>query len=124
MAAISLKPALLLLTASFLAASSAHGKECGPDALGVARVIEINRHKGATVGLQTYPRTLALKDHEVILTFDDGPAGPTPRVLDALACAGVKATFFLIGRNAEAWPAMVRRIASDGHTVACHLSLI
>jgi peptidoglycan/xylan/chitin deacetylase (PgdA/CDA1 family) len=80
----------------------------------------VGTNGGLFVGLKSYPRTLSLADGEVVLTFDDGPGANTPRVLDALACAGTRATFFLIGRNAEAQPAMVRRIAADGHTVACH----
>ena len=75
---------------------------------------------GLFVGLKSYPQTLALAEREVVLTFDDGPAATTPRVLDALACSGTRATFFLIGRNAQAQPALVRRIAAEGHTVACH----
>jgi peptidoglycan/xylan/chitin deacetylase (PgdA/CDA1 family) len=57
----------------------------------------------------------------VVLTFDDGPLpGPTNRVLAALARECARATFFLIGRNAAANPALVRRIAAEGHTIANH----
>jgi peptidoglycan/xylan/chitin deacetylase (PgdA/CDA1 family) len=93
---------------------------CGPDALGVSREIAIDRAKGTAVGLQTYPRTLDLHDHEVVLTFDDGPAGPTPQVLDALAKECAHVTFFIIGRNAESLPALVKRAAAEGHTIAHH----
>ncbi len=57
---------------------------------------------------------------EVALTFDDGPGPDTPAVLDALDRAGVKATFFVLGRAAEASPALVREIARRGHLVAQH----
>jgi peptidoglycan/xylan/chitin deacetylase (PgdA/CDA1 family) len=62
----------------------------------------------------------------VALTFDaehpDRPARPgnDERLLDALAAAGVRATFFVQGRWAEAYPAVARRIADDGHVVGSH----
>jgi peptidoglycan-N-acetylglucosamine deacetylase len=57
----------------------------------------------------------------VALTFDDGPnPEATPRILDVLAAEGVKATFFLLGKHVERWPAIARRVASDGHLVANH----
>ncbi len=56
----------------------------------------------------------------VALTFDDGPSADTPRVLDALDEAGVKATFFVLGRAAEARPDLVREVARRGHAVALH----
>jgi peptidoglycan/xylan/chitin deacetylase (PgdA/CDA1 family) len=57
----------------------------------------------------------------VALTFDDGPnPDATPRVLDALASRGVKATFFVLGRHADAWPGIVRRIAEEGHAIGNH----
>lgn len=57
----------------------------------------------------------------VALTFDDGPTpGSTDRVLDALGDAGVKAAFFVIGRNAERWPTLVQRMDNEGHIVANH----
>ncbi len=96
---------------------------CQPDALGTSREIHIgpNAGQGLAVGLKTYPRTLALADHELVLTFDDGPwPATTPKVLEALARECVKATFFLIGRNAEAAPALVRREIVEGHSVGHH----
>ena len=93
---------------------------CSPDALGVSRTLKLNTHGGLTVGLKTYPQTLALSDHEVVLTFDDGPSGPTTKVLDVLAAQCVKATFFLIGRNAQALPGVVKREVAEGHTVGHH----
>ena len=51
--------------------------------------------------------TLPLAPHEIVLTFDDGPwPGPTAKVLDALKHECVRATFFLLGRNAAADPAL------------------
>jgi peptidoglycan-N-acetylglucosamine deacetylase len=57
----------------------------------------------------------------VHLTFDDGPHPEhTPRLLDALAAASATATFFVVGRDAEKHPDIVRRIAAEGHTVGHH----
>jgi peptidoglycan/xylan/chitin deacetylase (PgdA/CDA1 family) len=57
----------------------------------------------------------------ISLTFDDGPNEPyTSRVLDVLAKYGVKATFFLIGENVEAYPGAARRIADEGHEIGNH----
>ena len=91
------------------------------EALGTSRILDVGSEGGLHVGLKTYPQTLALGEKEVVLTFDDGPvAGPTSRVLDALKAECVKATFFLIGRNAAAAPALVRREIAEGHTVGHH----
>jgi peptidoglycan/xylan/chitin deacetylase (PgdA/CDA1 family) len=54
------------------------------------------------------------------LTFDDGPGPSTPEVLDALAEHDARATFFVLGRQAEAHPELVRRIADEGHELANH----
>ncbi len=99
---------------------AAAGAPCPPDALGVSRTLKLDTRGGFAVGLKTYPRTLALADHEVVLTFDDGPSASTPKVLDALAAECVKATFFLIGRYAEALPEVVKREVAEGHTVGHH----
>lgn len=57
----------------------------------------------------------------VCLTFDDGPHPEyTPRLLDLLSTLGVSATFFLIGREAERFPSLVRRIADSGHVLGNH----
>ena len=109
------------LMALMLGASAALAGQCGPDKLGTSRVASVGTQGGLEVGLKTYPQTIPLADHEVILTFDDGPeAKTTPKILDALADQCVRATFFDIGRNAEALPAIARRETLDGHTVAYH----
>lgn len=57
----------------------------------------------------------------IALTFDDGPYPvETPLLLDILADLNVKATFFLIGRDAEEFPDLTRRIASAGHEIGNH----
>jgi peptidoglycan-N-acetylglucosamine deacetylase len=57
----------------------------------------------------------------VALTFDDGPhPDTTPAILDALAAAGARATFFLVGSAVERWPALARRIVEAGHEIGNH----
>lgn len=57
----------------------------------------------------------------VALTFDDGPVpGWTERYLRALKAAGTPATFFMVGRQAEANPALVKAVQAGGHQVASH----
>ena len=66
-----------------------------------------------------YAETLPLDDHEVVLTFDDGPLPRySNRILEILASQCVKATFFLVGRQAQANPEGVRKVRDAGHTVA------
>ena len=116
--------AVFLLTAGPACAQSkaAPAQGCAnPDALGVSRVMSLDTKGGLHVGLKSYPQTLPLRDKEVVLTFDDGPLpGPTDKVLDALKAQCAKATFFLIGRNAEANPTLARREFAEGHTVGHH----
>jgi peptidoglycan/xylan/chitin deacetylase (PgdA/CDA1 family) len=90
-------------------------------ALGTSRVLGVDAANTPRVGLKSFPQTLPLRDHEVVLTFDDGPWPPTTqRVLAALAHECVRATFFLIGKPASEHPGLVRRIAAEGHTVGHH----
>jgi peptidoglycan/xylan/chitin deacetylase (PgdA/CDA1 family) len=57
----------------------------------------------------------------IALTFDDGPHPEgTPAVLELLAAAGAKATFFLVGEQVRAFPELAERIAAEGHEVAIH----
>lgn len=57
----------------------------------------------------------------VSITFDDGPnPRATPRILDALAETGTLATFFVLGRHADRWPELVRRMADEGHQLGNH----
>ena len=92
-----------------------------PGTLGTARILAVDAAATPRVGLKSFPQTLPLADHEVVLTFDDGPWPPTTsRVLAALAQECVRATFFLIGRNASSHPDLVRRAAAAGHSVGSH----
>jgi peptidoglycan/xylan/chitin deacetylase (PgdA/CDA1 family) len=120
--------AMRSLAASFLIATlmggSALAAECPggrPDALGTERVLVVAPQEHARIGTMQYPETLPLADKEVVLTFDDGPLPPyTDRILETLAAECVKATFFMVGRQAHAYPATVRRVYNEGHTIASH----
>ncbi len=104
-----------------LASAATADTACSADKLGVARTLVLSTKGGFEVGFKSYPRSLDLADHEVVLTFDDGPSPKTtPAVLAALRQECVKATFFLIGRNAAADPALVRREVAEGHTIGNH----
>ena len=64
---------------------------------------------------------LPTRSREIALTFDDGPNPlATPVILDVLAAHGVKATFFLLGRHVERWPALAERVVDEGHTLGNH----
>jgi peptidoglycan/xylan/chitin deacetylase (PgdA/CDA1 family) len=66
------------------------------------------------------PRTLPAAAG-VAITFDDGPHPEgTPAILDVLAAAGAKATFFLVGEQVERRPELAARIVAEGHLVALH----
>lgn len=59
--------------------------------------------------------------NNIAITFDDGPhPGFTPKVLDLLKSANAKASFFLIGKNAEKHPELVKQIIAEGHIIGSH----
>ena len=109
----------------FMAGPVLAGEACpNPDALGTSRTIEINPAQKLRLGLKTYDHTLELKPHEVVLTFDDGPLpATTGPVLKALADECVKATFFLVGRNAQANPAAGQRQRGGCESQPCSASV-
>jgi peptidoglycan/xylan/chitin deacetylase (PgdA/CDA1 family) len=89
------------------------------DDRGVLRYVLAPINPDAAQGL-SLPRTLPGASG-VALTFDDGPHPEgTPAVLDVLAGAGARATFFLVGEQVERRPALAARIVSAGHAVALH----
>ena len=68
-----------------------------------------------------FPALERLDDERVALTFDDGPdPDGTPGVLDALDAAGLKATFFMVGEQVKAAPALAGEVAKRGHEIALH----
>jgi peptidoglycan/xylan/chitin deacetylase (PgdA/CDA1 family) len=111
--------AFLVLSMGRMAAAEAACPRSGT--LGTSRVLAVDAATTPRVGLKSFRQTLPLDDHEVVLTFDDGPwPGTTPLVLAALAHECVRATFFLIGRSASEHPDLVRRIAAGGHSIGHH----
>src|SRR5436305_13269657 len=114
---------LLSMLAAGIAAGSAAAADCpgNPGALGTSRTLVVDPREHPRIGTMQYAETLPLEDHEVVLTFDDGPLPPhSNQVLDILASQCVKATFFIIGRMARSFPEGVRRVQDAGHSVGTH----
>jgi peptidoglycan-N-acetylglucosamine deacetylase len=106
-----------------LVVGPARAENCpgNPDALGTSRVLAIDPREYRHVGAMDHAAALPLADKEVVLTFDDGPLPRySDQILDILAAQCVKATFFLVGEMAHAYPATVRRIFAEGHTIGTH----
>ena len=111
----------ILILAFLPVAASADSCPGNPQALGTERVMEVNARVNPRVGRKHFPSTLPLNAKELVLTFDDGPwPGTTSKVLDALKAECVRATFFLLGRNAAAHPQLARRALAEGHTLGHH----
>ena len=92
-----------------------------PNAMGISRVVEIDTTGGPGFGSQHFKSYDFLNDHEIVLTFDDGPwLGHTPAVLKALADQCLRATFFSIGKHATYYPELLKRVIAAGHTVGSH----
>src|SRR5689334_2199870 len=104
-----------------LVAAAAEPCAGNPDALGTSRVLSISPTEFKRIGSMQYSNTLPLADHEVVITFDDGPIPPySNSVLDTLASQCVKVTYFLVGEMAQAYPSIVRRIYNAGHSIGTH----
>jgi peptidoglycan/xylan/chitin deacetylase (PgdA/CDA1 family) len=108
--------AILVLTVAARAA------DCPSKAtLGTSRVMPVDPAIWPRIGRRDFAQTLPLRDHEVVLTFDDGPwPATTPRVLRALAQECVRAMFFLIGKPASEFPWIVQAAAAEGHSIGHH----
>src|SRR5436305_12111722 len=114
---------LLSMLAAGIAAGSAAAADCpgNPGALGTSRTLVVDPREHPRIGTMQYAETLPLEDHEVVLTFDDGPLPPhSNQVLDILASQCVKATFFIIGRMARDYPEGVRKLRNAGHSIGTH----
>jgi peptidoglycan/xylan/chitin deacetylase (PgdA/CDA1 family) len=106
-----------------VAAQGASAANCPghPDAIGTSRTLVVDPRAHPIVGTMQYGKTLPLEDREVVLTFDDGPLPKySDQILDILAAHCAKATFFLVGSQANANPEGVRKVRDAGHTVATH----
>ena len=116
---------LMAVLATIATATPAAAAPCpgNRQALGTSRVLAVNPHEYGRVGKMQYSQypQLPLNDHEVVLTFDDGPLPPyTDSVLKTLAAECVKATFFSVGRQARQFPETLRRVLREGHTIGTH----
>jgi peptidoglycan/xylan/chitin deacetylase (PgdA/CDA1 family) len=113
--------AALCLLGGGLPAAAAETCPRNPDAIGTSRTITIDPVALPRIGSMQYKSTLPLDDHEVVLTFDDGPLPPyTNRILDTLAENCVRVNYFLVGQMANVYPSLVRRIYNGGHVVGTH----
>src|SRR5436309_4964060 len=92
-----------------------------PDAIGIARVVEIDTTGGPGFGFEHFKQLDFLRDKEVVLTFDDGPWPiNTPSVLKTLAEQCTTGIFFPIGKHATYYPEVLKQVAAAGHTVGSH----
>jgi peptidoglycan-N-acetylglucosamine deacetylase len=106
-----------------LVAPAASASDCPghPNALGTSRTLVVDPKEHPRIGTMQYAESVPLADHEVVLTFDDGPLPRySNQILEILASQCVKATFFTIGRQAQASPEGVRKLRDAGHTIATH----
>jgi peptidoglycan/xylan/chitin deacetylase (PgdA/CDA1 family) len=115
---------LVVSVASSIAfASPSDAEECSgnPAAIGTRRLVSVDQTALHQVGTVQYPQTLPLRDHEIVLSFDDGPSPlTTGKVLDALVAECVKANFFFLGEHSKERPDLVRRASKEGHTIGTH----
>jgi peptidoglycan/xylan/chitin deacetylase (PgdA/CDA1 family) len=92
-----------------------------PNALGVGRTVEIDTTGGPGFGFEHFKELDFLRDHEVVLTFDDGPwPENTPAVLKALADECTTGIFFSIGKHATYYPEILKQVYAAGHTIGSH----
>jgi hypothetical protein len=112
---------IALLGCSIVQAARAADCPGNPNALGTSRTLVVDPREHPLIGTMQYRETLPLADHEVVLTFDDGPLPKySNQILAILASECIKATFFTIGSQARANPEGVRKLAAAGHTIGTH----
>src|SRR6201991_5027479 len=92
-----------------------------PDALGTSRTLVVDPREHTRIGTMQYAETLPLRDHEVVLSFDDGPLPHnSDQVLAILASQCIQANFFIIGQMARTFPGGVRKLRDAGHPIGTH----
>jgi peptidoglycan-N-acetylglucosamine deacetylase len=113
--------ASLLATPPPAATSAAASCAANPNALGIARTVEIDTTGGPGFGFEHFKSHDFLREGEVVLTFDDGPwPKNTALVLAALAAHCTKAIFFPIGLHATYEPGILKQVAAAGHAIGSH----
>lgn len=86
----------------------------------IALIVPFPRNAWLGGNITRLPAAATMRN-EIALTFDDGPCPDvTPQVLDLLEARGMRATFFCVAKNAEAYPELVREIVRRGHHVENH----
>jgi peptidoglycan/xylan/chitin deacetylase (PgdA/CDA1 family) len=102
-------------------ATSARPPCTNPNALGIGRTVEIDTTGGPGFGFEHFKELDFLRDHEVVLTFDDGPwPENTPSVLKTLADECTTGIFFPIGKHSTYYPEILKQVYAAGHTVGAH----
>jgi peptidoglycan/xylan/chitin deacetylase (PgdA/CDA1 family) len=92
-----------------------------PGALGIERMVEIDTTGGPAFGMEHFKQYDFLREHEVVLTFDDGPwPVNTQAVIKALTDQCAKGTFFEIGEHAMWHPEISKMVAAAGMTIGSH----
>lgn len=81
-------------------------------------IADMGKEKSGTV--ETVREIQTQEKKKIALTFDDGPSIYTEELLEGLKSEEVKATFFVIGKNAETYPETVKRMKDDGHLIGNH----
>jgi peptidoglycan/xylan/chitin deacetylase (PgdA/CDA1 family) len=120
---IAFGTAACLALLACIAPRAASAEDCPghPEALGTSRTLVVDPHEHPRIGVMQYSQTLPLRDHEVVLTFDDGPLPKNSnQILRILADQCIKATFFNIGEQALANPEGVRKYVAAGHSIGSH----
>ena len=109
-------------TAAATPATAPAASTCAnPNAIGVARTVEIDTTGGPGFGFEHFKAYDFLRAGEVVLTFDDGPWPVlTPAVLAALAEHCTRAMFFPIGKHSLWHPDILKQVAAGGHTIGSH----
>jgi peptidoglycan/xylan/chitin deacetylase (PgdA/CDA1 family) len=114
-------PQLAPAPAPIPAAAPARPACANPNALGIGRTVEIDTTGGPGFGFEHFKELDFLRDHEVVLTFDDGPwPENTPSVLKTLAEECTTAIFFPIGKHSTYYPEILKQVYAAGHTVGSH----
>ena len=120
-------PIILFMAALSCQAAAAEDCAYDPARTHLSRIVAPNSTNGPIFGQMVsaadkpQERSLLLRDHEMVLTFDDGPnPATTSAILDTLDRHCVKATFFAIGEMALLNSKTLREVAARGHTIGSH----
>jgi peptidoglycan/xylan/chitin deacetylase (PgdA/CDA1 family) len=114
-------PDASLGTTQALPKATAASCQGNPNALGVARTVEIDTTGGPGFGFEHFRQHDFLEPGEVVLTYDDGPwPHRTMEVVNALAAHCTRAIFFPIGKHATYEPGILKQVAAHGHTIGSH----